>query len=62
MLSTVEEINAYREQAALNKNPLPFQSPWRDADPKSFPDAPFVIRLNLQESVGYPSKTKFKRR
>ena len=47
--STVEEINAYREQAALNKNPLPFQSPWRDADPKSFPDAPFVIRLKISK-------------
>ena len=41
--STIEEINAYRDQAALDKNPMPFQSPWRDVAPQNYPDAPFVI-------------------
>tara|TARA_R110002124_G_scaffold114463_12_gene269017 strand:+ start:493 stop:1899 length:1407 start_codon:yes stop_codon:yes gene_type:complete len=50
--STPDEINAYREQAAIDKNPLPFQSPWRDADPSTFPDAPFVIRLKSPREGG----------
>ena len=60
--STVDEINAYREQAALNKNPLPFQSPWRDADPKSFPDAPFVIRLKSPRNGGISIKDKVQKK
>ncbi|KFE37006.1 glutamate--tRNA ligase [Thioclava atlantica] len=41
--STQEEIAAFREQPE-NKNKM-FPSPWRDADPSSHPDAPYVIRL-----------------
>lgn len=36
-----EEIAAFRE---ANPNRM-FQSPWRDADPATHPDAPFAIRL-----------------
>ena len=60
--STVEEINAYREQAAKDKNPLPFQSPWRDADPESFPDAPFVIRLKSPKNGGIVIKDKVQKK
>ncbi|MBD3802261.1 glutamate--tRNA ligase [Thioclava marina] len=41
--STQEEIAAFREQPE-NKGKM-FPSPWRDADPSSYPDAPYVIRL-----------------
>ena len=60
--STIEEINAYRDQAARDKNPLPFQSPWRDADPLSFPDAPFVIRLKSPKNGGIVIKDKVQKK
>ncbi|MDB2535845.1 glutamate--tRNA ligase [Amylibacter sp.] len=60
--STIDEINAYRDQAAKDKNPLPFQSPWRDADPKSFPDAPFVIRLKSPKNGGIVIKDKVQKK
>ncbi|MFT3972446.1 MAG: glutamate--tRNA ligase [Amaricoccus sp.] len=43
--STQEEIEAFREQAKAEGRPPLFRSPWRDADPATAPDAPFVIRL-----------------
>ncbi len=42
---TQDEIEAFREAARLEGRSTLFQSPWRDADPDSHPDAPFVIRL-----------------
>lgn len=60
--STIDEINAYRDQAIKDKNPLPFQSPWRDADPKSFPDAPFVIRLKSPKNGGIVIKDKVQKK
>jgi len=60
--STIDEINAYRDQAAKDKNPLPFQSPWRDADPESFPDAPFVIRLKSPKNGGVVIKDKVQKK
>jgi glutamyl-tRNA synthetase len=39
------EIEAFREAARAAGRSTLFQSPWRDADPASHPDAPFVIRL-----------------
>ena len=60
--STIDEINAYRDQAAKDKNPLPFQSPWRDADPLSFPDAPFVIRLKSPKNGGVVIKDKVQKK
>ena len=41
--STQDEIAAFRERPE-NKGKM-FPSPWRDADPASHPDAPYVIRL-----------------
>ena len=60
--STIDEINAYRDQAAKDKNPLPFQSPWRDADPESFPDTPFVIRLKSPKNGGIVIKDKVQKK
>jgi glutamyl-tRNA synthetase len=43
--STQEEIETFREAARAAGRSTLFQSPWRDADPASHPDAPYVIRL-----------------
>lgn len=43
--STQEEITAFREAAQAEKRSTLFQSPWRDADPATHPDAPYAIRL-----------------
>jgi glutamyl-tRNA synthetase len=43
--STAEEIAAFRAaEEAAGRYPV-FQSPWRDADPATHPDAPFAIRM-----------------
>jgi glutamyl-tRNA synthetase len=43
--STQEEIAAFRAEAEARGSYALFQSPWRDADPASHPDAPYVIRM-----------------
>ena len=43
--STPEEIEAFREKARAEGRSTLFLSPWRDADPASLPDGPYVIRL-----------------
>ncbi|MDR7126932.1 glutamyl-tRNA synthetase [Pseudorhodobacter sp. 4114] len=44
--STQEEIAAFRAaKEAEGASYAVFQSPWRDADPATFPDAPYVIRM-----------------
>lgn len=43
--STQEEIEAFREAARAEGKSTLFQSPWRDADPATHPEAPYVIRL-----------------
>ncbi|TKA96420.1 glutamate--tRNA ligase [Cereibacter changlensis] len=43
--STQEEIEAFREAARAEGRSTLFQSPWRDADPSTHPDAPYVIRM-----------------
>ena len=43
--STQDEIEAFREAARAEGRSTLFQSPWRDADPATHPDAPYVIRL-----------------
>jgi glutamyl-tRNA synthetase len=42
---TQEELSAAREAAARDKRPFRLDSPWRDADPETAPDAPFVVRI-----------------
>ncbi|MBV7410107.1 glutamate--tRNA ligase [Maritimibacter sp. DP1N21-5] len=43
--STQDEIEAFREAARAEGRSTLFQSPWRDADPATHPDAPFAIRV-----------------
>ncbi|CUH76865.1 glutamate--tRNA ligase [Tropicibacter naphthalenivorans] len=47
--ATQEEIEAFREKAREEKRSTLFQSPWRDADPATHPDAPYVIRLKTAQ-------------
>ncbi|MEA5161261.1 glutamate--tRNA ligase [Cereibacter johrii] len=48
--STQEEIEGFREAARAEGRSTLFRSPWRDADPASHPDAPFVIRMKAPRS------------
>ncbi|MDR0807584.1 MAG: glutamate--tRNA ligase, partial [Gemmobacter sp.] len=43
--STREEIDAFRAGAEAKGGYALFQSPWRDADPATHPNAPYVIRM-----------------
>jgi glutamyl-tRNA synthetase len=43
--ATQEEIQAYRDQAKAEGRSTLYQSPWRDVDPATHPDAPYVVRL-----------------
>lgn len=43
--ATQDEIEAYREAARAEGRSTLYQSPWRDADPATHPDAPYVVRL-----------------
>ncbi|WP_170607816.1 glutamate--tRNA ligase [Ruegeria arenilitoris] len=47
--STQEEISAFREQARAEGKSTLFRSPWRDADPSTYPDAPFAIRIKAPQ-------------
>ena len=40
-----DEIAAFREAAKAEGRSTLYRSPWRDADPATHPDAPFVIRI-----------------
>ncbi|TDK49892.1 glutamate--tRNA ligase [Antarcticimicrobium luteum] len=43
--STQEEIAEFREAARAEGKSTLFRSPWRDADPATHPDAPYVVRI-----------------
>ena len=45
-----EEIAAFRAEAEARGTYAVFQSPWRDADPASLPDLPYVIRMRAPRS------------
>ncbi|CUJ94283.1 Glutamate--tRNA ligase [Ruegeria denitrificans] len=47
--STQEEIAAFREQARAEGKSTLFRSPWRDADPASHTDEPFVVRIKAPQ-------------
>jgi glutamyl-tRNA synthetase len=47
--STQDEIAAFRDQARAEGRSTLFRSPWRDADPASHPDAPFVVRVKAPQ-------------
>lgn len=44
-----EEVEAFREAARAEGRSTLFHSPWRDADPATFPDMPYVIRLKAPQ-------------
>jgi glutamyl-tRNA synthetase len=46
--STQDEIQAFRDAAKEEGRSTLFQSPWRDADASTHPDAPYVIRLKTE--------------
>jgi glutamyl-tRNA synthetase len=49
--STQEEIAAFRSaKEAEGASYAVFLSPWRDADPATYPDAPYVIRMKAPRS------------
>ena len=43
--ATADEVDAAREAARNAGESTLFRSPWRDADPSTWPDAPYVVRL-----------------
>ncbi len=43
--SSPQEIEAFREAARAEGRSTLFLSPWRDADPATYPDAPHAVRL-----------------
>lgn len=43
--ATQDEIQAFREEARAEGRSTLYQSPWRDADPSTHPDAPYAVRL-----------------
>ncbi len=47
--ATQDEIAAFRDQARAEGKSTLFRSPWRDADPASHPDAPFVVRIKAPQ-------------
>lgn len=44
-----DEIEAFREAARAEGRSTLFHSPWRDADPATFPELPYVIRLKAPQ-------------
>ena len=48
--STQEEIQEFRDAARAEGRSTLFQSPWRDADPTTHPDAPYVVRIKSPET------------
>jgi glutamyl-tRNA synthetase len=48
--STQEEIQGFRDAARAEGRSTLFQSPWRDADPDTHPDAPYVVRIKSPET------------
>ena len=47
--ATQEEIAAFRDAARAEGKSTLYRSPWRDADPASHPDAPYVVRIKAPQ-------------
>ena len=47
--ATQEEIAAFRDQARAEGKSTLYRSPWRDADPSTHPDAPYVVRIKAPQ-------------
>ena len=50
--ATQDEIAAFREAAKAEGRSTLYRSPWRDADPATHPDAPFVVRIRAPQDGG----------
>ncbi len=48
--ATQDEIQQFRDAARTEGRSTLFRSPWRDADPATHPDAPFVIRIKAPQN------------
>ncbi|MGH1424053.1 MAG: glutamate--tRNA ligase [Pseudooceanicola sp.] len=48
--ATQDDIQTFRDAAKSEGRSTLFQSPWRDADPATHPDAPYVVRLKTDQS------------
>ena len=48
--ATKEEIEAFRESARQKGDSTLFRSPWRDADPATYPDAPYAVRIKAPQT------------
>ena len=47
--ATQDEITAFREAARAEGRSTLYRSPWRDADPATHPDAPYVVRIKAPQ-------------
>jgi glutamyl-tRNA synthetase len=47
--ATQDEITAFREAAKAEGRSTLYRSPWRDADPATHPDLPYVIRIKAPQ-------------
>lgn len=47
--ATQEDIAAFREAARAEGKSTLYRSPWRDADPDTHPDAPYVVRIKAPQ-------------
>ncbi|MBW4960621.1 glutamate--tRNA ligase [Sulfitobacter sp. CW3] len=48
--ATQEEIAEFRDAAKAEGRSTLYHSPWRDADPATHPDAPYVVRIKAPQS------------
>ncbi len=48
--ATQDEIAAFRDAARAEGRSTLYRSPWREADPASHPDAPFVVRIKAPQT------------
>ncbi len=48
--ATQEEIAAFRDAARAEGRSTLYRSPWRDADPSTHPDLPYVVRIKAPQS------------
>jgi glutamyl-tRNA synthetase len=48
--ATQEEIAEFRDTAKAEGRSTLYHSPWRDADPATYPDAPYVVRIKAPQS------------
>lgn len=48
--ATQDDVTAFRETAKAEGRSTLYHSPWRDADPDTHPDAPYVVRIKAPQT------------